>query len=56
MDDVSVRVSLAGMSRALPRRLGAASLYLFLAYWIVTALGILLTIVFAGPCGLRGAG
>jgi hypothetical protein len=47
MDDVSMRTSLVSMSRALPRRLGAASLYLFLAYWIVTALGILLTIVFA---------
>src|ERR1700686_5272797 len=47
MDDLSMRTSLVSMSRALPRRLGAASLYLFLAYWIVTALGILLTIVFA---------
>jgi hypothetical protein len=33
--------------RVLPRRLGMATLCLFLAYWIVTALGILLTIVFA---------
>jgi hypothetical protein len=31
----------------LPRRLALAALYLFVAYWIVTALGILLTIVFA---------
>jgi hypothetical protein len=37
----------ANKLRALPMRLGAATLYLFLAYWIVTALGVLLTIVFA---------
>jgi hypothetical protein len=30
----------------MPRRIGAASLYLFLAYWILTATGIALTIVF----------
>src|SRR6202049_5265370 len=47
MANLSVGTSLVSMSRALPRRLGAASLYLFLAYWIVTALGIVLTIVFA---------
>ena len=33
--------------KVFPRRLGIATIYLFLAYWIVTALGILLTIVFA---------
>jgi hypothetical protein len=33
--------------KVLPRRLVIATIYLFLAYWIVTALGILLTIVFA---------
>jgi hypothetical protein len=30
----------------MPSRLGKATLYLFLAYWIVTLLGILLTVVF----------
>jgi hypothetical protein len=47
MDHTGMRVNLARGRRALPRRLGMATLYLFLAYWIVTALGILLTIVFA---------
>src|ERR1700681_4243676 len=47
MDDASVRMKVASRSRVLPRRLGAASLYLFSAYCIVTALGVLLTIVFA---------
>jgi hypothetical protein len=42
-----MRVNLARKRRALPRQLRVATLYLFLAYWIVTALGILLTIVFA---------
>jgi len=31
----------------MPARIGKASLYLFIAYWIVTVLGILLTILFA---------
>jgi hypothetical protein len=31
----------------MPIRIGKASLYLFLAYWIVTLLAILLTILFA---------
>jgi hypothetical protein len=47
MDDVGMSTSLATKRGPLPRRLGVATLYLFLAYWIVTALGILLTIVFA---------
>jgi len=42
-----MRMNLAREQRALPRRLGRATIYLFLAYWIVTALGVLLTIVFA---------
>src|ERR1700674_2957666 len=47
MDDASVRMKVASRARVLRLRLGAASLYLFSAYWIVTALGVLLTIVFA---------
>jgi len=31
----------------IPTRIGKATLYLFIAYWIVTILGILLTIFFA---------
>jgi hypothetical protein len=31
----------------MPTRLGKAALYLFLAYWIVTILGFLLTLLFA---------
>src|ERR1700681_680078 len=42
-----MRLNLGRVRRVLPRRLGMATLCLFLAYWIVTALGILLTIVFA---------
>jgi hypothetical protein len=47
MDDAGMRMNIARERRALPRRIGRATTYLFLAYWIVTALGILLTIVFA---------
>lgn len=32
---------------SMPTRIGKATLYLFIAYWIVTILGILLTILFA---------
>src|ERR1700694_3664847 len=46
-DDSGMRLRLARMRMVLPRRLGVATLYLSLAYWIVTALGILLTVVFA---------
>lgn len=42
-----MRLNLVRKRRVLPRRLGVATLYLFLAYWIVTALGILLTVAFA---------
>jgi hypothetical protein len=47
MDDAGMDLNHAQRRRALPRRLGMATLYLFLAYWIVKALGILLTIAFA---------
>jgi hypothetical protein len=46
-DDAGMGTNHAHKRRVLPRRLGMATIYLFLAYWIVTALGILLTIVFA---------
>jgi hypothetical protein len=42
-----VPFNLGRIRRVLPRRIGVATLYLFLAYWIVTALGILLTVGFA---------
>jgi hypothetical protein len=47
MDDARMGINHAHERKVLPRRLGVATIYLFLAYWIVTALGILLTIVFA---------
>jgi hypothetical protein len=47
MEDADMRMNLHRVLPALPGRLGVATLFLFLAYWIVTALGILLTIVFA---------